>query len=127
MRSSPRRNGRRERKLVCTNALATRQSEFRFLDFSAGLDETLISISISRISRSKFLVLVSSWSRKIILQKSRSRLGLGKSFYRSLSLVSVSENHFSEVSVSSRVSGFRSKISRKFQKKSITKVLVLKV
>ena len=41
----------------------------------SGLDETLVSVSISR---SKFLVSVSSRSRKIILQKSRSCLGLEK-------------------------------------------------
>ena len=42
----------------------------------AGLDETLVSVSISRISRSKFLVSVSSWSRKMMFENSRSRLGL---------------------------------------------------
>ena len=44
----------------------------------ARLDETLVSVSISRISRSKFLVSVSTRSRKIVLQKSWSRLGLEK-------------------------------------------------
>ena len=87
---------------------------YSFLRHKPGLDETLVSVSISRISRSKFLVSVSYQSRKIILQTSRSRIGLGKSFYKSLSLVSVSKNDFSEVSVLSRVSGFRSKISRNF-------------
>ena len=71
----------------------------------AGLDETLVSVSISCISRSRFLVSVSSRSRKIILknsrsriglenvvlQNSRSRLGLEKSCFRILSLVSVSK------------------------------------
>ena len=41
-----------------------------------GLDETLVSVSISRISRSKFLVSVSSRSRKMMFENSRSRLGL---------------------------------------------------
>ena len=64
-----------------------------------------VSLSISRIYRSEFLVSVSSRSRKIILQKSRSRLGLGKTilqnsrsrlslgkaFYRILGLASVSK------------------------------------
>ena len=45
------------------------------------LDETLVSVLISRISRSKFLVSVSSRSRKIILQTSRSRLGLENIFF----------------------------------------------
>ena len=56
----------------------------------SGLDETLVSVSISRISRSIFLISVSSQSRKIMLQTSRSRLGL--------------KNHFTEFLVSSRVS-----------------------
>ena len=109
----------------------------------AGLDETLVSVSISRISRSKFLVSVSSRSRKIILQKAWSCLGLEKRLIknsrlesrvfrvkfqeihqeilvsfsisrisRSKFLVSVSENHFVEVSVSSRSRNFNQTWSR---------------
>ena len=97
-----------------------------------GLDETLVLVSISRISRSRFLVSisenhftevsVSSWSRKKAYKKFSSRV----SYFQSkilrnssrnsrlvidfshflvqishLGLVSVSENHFLEVSVSS--------------------------
>ena len=54
-----------------------------------GLDETLVSVSISRISRSKFLVSVSSRSRKIILQNSGSRLGLEKRLFESSRVVSI--------------------------------------
>ena len=57
--------------------------------YGTGLDETLVSVSISRISRSKFLVSVSSRSRKIIIQNSRSRLGLEKKDFESSRLVSI--------------------------------------
>ena len=54
-----------------------------------------------------------------------SRLGLDFSYFSvqisRLGLVSVSENHFTEVSVSSHVSDFRINISRNFLKNSISK------
>ena len=102
-------------------------------DNYSGLDETLVSVSISRISRSKFLVSVSenhftevsvsSRSRKKAYKKFSSRVSCFQSKISRnssinsrlvldfshfsvqisrLSLVSVSENHFVEVSVSSQ-------------------------
>ena len=43
---------------------------------TTGLDETLVSVSISRISRFKFLVSVSPRSRKVMFESSQSHLGL---------------------------------------------------
>ena len=90
-----------------TDVNPCRVFSFMELDFDIkcehwpGLDETLVSVSISRISRSEFLVSVSknhlsefsvsSRSRKIILQNSRSRLGLEILTRLGLGLVSVSK------------------------------------
>ena len=67
-----------------------------------------ILVSIFRISRSIFLVPVSKnnflKSRKIIFQKSRSRLGIEKYFFRSLGLVLVSNPCTSLLLVSVSVS-----------------------
>ena len=63
-------------KSNCDDGVKIEVGRVRVLDQFTGLDETLVSVSISHISWSKFLVSVSSRSRKIILQKSRSRLGL---------------------------------------------------
>ena len=65
-------------KSNCDDGVKIEVGRVRVLDQFTGLDETLVSVSISHISWSKFLVSVSSRSRKIILQKSRSRLGLEK-------------------------------------------------